>query len=77
MRDLITSGVKTAVQVGVASVIAYLANKGIEVDSVALEAAVFSIATGLIAFGLNWAGNRFPIVNTILSFGLASNSPSY
>ncbi len=77
MRDLITSGVKTAVQVGVASVIAYLANKGIEVDSVALEAAVFSIATGFIAFGLNWAGNRFPIVNTILSFGLASHSPRY
>ncbi len=77
MRDLITSGVKTAVQVGVAAAVAWAANLGIDVDSVALEAAMFSIAVGGVAFVLNWAGQRFPIINTILSFGLASNSPTY
>jgi len=77
MRDLITSGVKTAVQVGVAATVAWAANVGIDVDSVALEAATFSIATGLVAFGLNWLSVRWPVVGTVLSLGLAKNTASY
>ncbi len=77
MRDLITSGVKTAVQVAVAAVVAWAASAGIDLDSAVLEAALFSVSTGVVAFVLNWAGQKFPIVNSILSFGLASNSPTY
>ncbi len=77
MRDLITSGVKTAVQVAVAGFGVWAIGRGIEFDIAAVETGVQAVTTGVVAFGLNWAGNRFPIVNTILSFGLASNSPSY
>ena len=45
--------VKTAVQVAVAAVVAWAAHLGIDFDSVAFEAASFSIPTGVVAFGLN------------------------
>ena len=45
--------VKTAVQVAVAAVVAWAAHLGIDFDSVAFEAAPFSIPTGVVAFGLN------------------------
>lgn len=74
---MITSGVKTAVQVAVAAGVGALANAGIEVDAQAAEAIVFAVATGGVAIALNALGARFPIVNKILSFGLASGSASY
>jgi len=77
MRDLITSGVKTAVQVGVAATVAWAANLGIDIDSVALEAALFSIVTGLVAFGLNWLTVKWPLVGQVLSFGLTKAGPTY
>ena len=77
MRDLITSGVKTSIQVAVAALAAWAASLGFDIHSVALEAGLFSISTGVVAVVLNAVGQKFPIVNTILSLGLASNSPTY
>jgi uncharacterized membrane protein (DUF441 family) len=77
MRDLITSGVKTAVQVAVAAVVAWLTKVGIDVDSVALEAVLFSVATGVVAVALNWVSVKLPVVGRILSLGLAKSGPSY
>lgn len=80
MRDLITSGVKTAVQIGVAAAISWLASIGIEVAgdaAVALQTAVFAVATGAVAAILNALGKRFPIVNKIVSLGLSETSATY
>ncbi len=77
MRDLITSGVKTAVQVAVAATVAWATQLGFDVDSVALEAALFSIITGLVAFTLNWLSAKWPIVGRVLSFGLTSSTATY
>ncbi len=77
MRDLITSGVKTAVQVGVTAAVAWAASVGINVDSVVLEAATFSVAVGVVTVGLNWLSAKWPTVGKILSLGLTSSTPSY
>ncbi len=77
MRDLITSGVKTAVQVGVAAAVAWAFSLGFEVDAVALEGVLFALITGLVAFVLNWATVKWPFVGQVLSFGLAKTGPTY
>lgn len=80
MRNLIISGVKTAVQVGVAALIAWLASYGIDVAgeaAVALEAGLFAVAAGVVAVLLNWAGERFPIVNRIISLGISNQTANY
>ncbi len=77
MRDLITSGVKTAVQVAVAATVAWAFSLGIDLDSAALEAVLFPFVTGLVAFGLNWLTVKWPIVGQVLSFGLTKTGPTY
>ena len=77
MRDLITSGVKTAVQVAVAALGAWAASLGIDFDSVALEATLFSIATGAVAIALNALAAKWPILNRVLSLGLTTSGPNY
>ena len=84
VRDIIISAVKTAVQVAVAALFAWavpvldwMTSAGITVDRSAVEAAAFAIVTGLVTAALNWAGRRWPIVNVILSFGLARSGPTY
>ena len=84
MRDVITSGVKTAVQVAVsaafvwaAPVLDWLAGVGVEVDRSAVEAVAFAVVTGLVTSVLNWAGRRWPVVNLVLSLGMTRGGPSY
>lgn len=80
MRSLIISGVKTAVQVGVAALVAWLASLGIDVAgeaAQALETGLFAIATGVVAALLNWAGNQWPIVNQIVSLGISNQTADY
>lgn len=77
MRDMIIAGVRTAVQVGVAAVIAWAANLGLDVDGAALEAFLFSVAVGLVTVVLNWLQAKFPFLGNILSLGLSSRTPSY
>lgn len=80
MRNLITSGVKTAVQVGVAALVAWLASLGVDVAgeaAQALEAGLFAVATGIVAVLLNWAGNRWPIINRIISLGISGQTANY
>ncbi len=77
MRDLITSGVKTAVQVAVAATVAWATQLGFDIDAVFLEAVLFAIVTGLVAFVLNGVAAKWPIVGRGLSFGLTSSTPSY
>ena len=77
MRDAIIAAVRTAVQVGVASVVAWLAAKGIEVDSALLEGAAFSIVAGVVTFALNQLQAKVPFVGTVLSFGLSKSTPTY
>ena len=77
MRDLITSGVRTAVQVAVTGVVAWFGSFGIGIDSVALETALFAVATGLVTMGLNWLTTKVPAVGAVLSLGLTKTSPTY
>jgi hypothetical protein len=79
MRNLITSGVKTAVQVGVAALITWLASLGIDLGEMelALEATVFAVVSGLVAVALNWIGQKVPLVNRLLSLGLTDNTVNY
>lgn len=80
MRNLIISGVKTAVQVVIAALIAWLASVGIDISdqaAQALETGVFAVATGVIALALNWAGQKWPIVNRIISLGISNQTATY
>lgn len=77
MRDLITSGVKTAVQVAVAATVAWAAQLGFDIDAVALEAALFALVAGLVAVALNALAVKWPLIGRVLSFGLTSSTPSY
>lgn len=77
MRDVITAGVRTAVQVAVAAIVAWALKLGIEVDSVALEAALFSVATGLVTVGLNLLQQKLPWLGSVLSLGLSRSTPTY
>jgi hypothetical protein len=77
VRDLLTSGVKTAVQAGVALGVSALVNLGINVEAVQLENVVFTVVAGLVAVGLNKLGDKFPVVNQVLSFGLSGQSAQY
>jgi hypothetical protein len=79
MRDLITTGVKTAVQVVVAALITWLASLGIDIAEMqlAVETALFAVVSGLVAIGLNWVGQKIPFVNRLLSLGLTKESASY
>lgn len=77
MRDLLTAGVRTAVQAGVAAAVGWLAKVGIDVDAQAFEAVVFALASGVVAILLNWLGSKFPVVNRITSLGLSTSSANY
>lgn len=77
MRDVLTAGVRTGIQVAVAAIVAWLTQRGIEVDEQALEIALFSVATGVITMLLNVAQAKFPILGVILSLGLSKSTPTY
>lgn len=80
MRNLIISGVKTAVQVGVAALVAWLASLGVDVAgeaAEALEAGLFAVSVGVVAVVLNWAGERWPIVNRLISLGISNQTANY
>jgi hypothetical protein len=80
MRNWIISGVKTAVQVGVAAFVGWLTQRGINVTgeaAVALETGVFMVATGIVASLLNIAGERWPIVNRVVSLGISNQTAEY
>lgn len=79
MRDLITAGIKTAVQLAVSAFVAWLLNFGIDIggQAEALSTALFAVATGVVAAILNWLGQKFPIINKIVSLGLSSSSATY
>ncbi len=77
MRDLITSGVKTAVQVAAAATVAWVLNLGVDIDAEVLEAGLFALVTGLVAVALNALTVKWPIFGRLLSFGLTKTGPSY
>lgn len=77
MSNAVIAAVRTAVQAGVAYLVAWLTARGIEVDSALLEGAAMSVAIGAVTLLLNKAQVRWPILGTILSFGLSKATPTY
>jgi hypothetical protein len=77
MKDIVIAGVRTAVQVGVASAVAWAAKLGLDIDSVALEAVAFSVTVGAVTMALNWLTVKVPFLGSLLSLGLSKNTPAY
>lgn len=79
MKDLIIASVKTGTSTAIGSLVAWLASFGIEVGDKAevLSNALFIVIVALVNFGFNWAGKKWPNMNTILSLGMTKGSPSY
>lgn len=80
MRNVLTAGVKTGVQVGVAALISWLASVGIEVageTAQLLETGAFMVGTAIIAAFLNWLESKFPVLSKIFSLGLAQSPATY
>lgn len=76
MRDIIVAGIRSAVQFVVAALVAALAGAGVELAAdveTALVAGLFGVLVAL----LNWLGIKFPIINTLMSFGLSPSAPAY
>lgn len=73
MRNIITAAVKTVV----AFIVSWLAVRGIEIDSAALELVLGGAAIGVFNLVVNWLGTRFPWVNQIVSLGLTKETVAY
>jgi hypothetical protein len=76
MTGQFVAAVRTVVQAAIGGVIAWAAGKGIEIPAEAVEV-VTLLLIGLVTFGLNKVGERWPVVNQIVSLGLSSHSPTY
>jgi hypothetical protein len=74
---MIIAGIRTAVQVAVAATVAWAAGLGLNIDGVALEAALFSVVTGVVTVALNWLSAKVPFVGKILSLGGILPNPTY
>lgn len=77
MNDAVIAAVRTAVQAGVTFAVAWLTARGIDVDSALIEGAAMSVAIGAVTWLLNKAQARWPILGTVLSFGLSKATPTY
>lgn len=77
VRDWIIAGVKTGSQVVVSLVIAAATSLNIGLDQDAVQSVVFALTTGGVAFLLNWAGSRYPLVARVLSFGMSASTADY
>lgn len=76
-RDLLTAAVRTAVQ-GLAGWAVYeLAERGIQLDQMALEGLLFAAATGAATLLLRWLETQLPWLPRILSLGLSTTGPTY
>ena len=80
MRDLITSGVKTAVQAAVSFGVTWLINFGVVIDpdaAATIQTGAFLLVMAIVTGALNALGKKFPIVNKIVSLGLSESTASY
>lgn len=70
-------GLRTAVQAAVGSVLAWLALKGIVIDSAPVVEALTVIIIGLTAALLRFAERKFPWLSRVLSLFFSSTKPVY
>jgi len=79
IKQAVISAVKTGVQVGVAALVAYLLQLGIDIGESAqyLETGVFMALSAVVAFVFNKLGEKFPVLNQIFSLGLTKSPPTY
>lgn len=77
MRDAIVAAVRTALQSAVAAGLAWLGGAvGVDVPEEYVTLTVL-LLLGVVVLVLNWLGERFPLVNSVLSLGMSSSTPSY
>lgn len=76
-RTLITSAVRTAVQALAGWAVYELAQRGIQLDQIALEGLLFAGATGLVTLALRWLETVVPWLPQFLSLGLSRATPTY
>lgn len=71
------AGIRTAVQAGIGTALAWLAAKGIDIPVEAVAEAVTVVIIGLTAAALRWAEKKFPWVSRVLSLFLTNTKPVY
>lgn len=76
MSDAIIAAVRTAVQAGITFLAAWLLARGIVLDPT-VEAALMTVAIGVVTFLLNKVQERWPWVAQILSLGMSKSTPTY
>ena len=74
----VRSVVQAVVALGVVAVANILAVQlGVEIDVAGITEAISLGVFGLLVWLFNWIGTTFPVVNTVLSLGLANGGASY
>ena len=80
MLNAINAGIRTAVQSGVAFLIAW-AGSSLGADlaeySAAIEGFLFAVLTGVVALVLNKMGQRFEWMNKLMSLGFSGGAVEY
>ena len=82
MSANVIAAIRTAVQAlvggAVAAAAGWLGGKlGIEIDTAAITEVIVLVIIGLVTWGLNALGERFPVINRIISLGASPATPSY
>ena len=82
MSNSIVAAVRSVIQAVVAIVVVAFANfvateLGVVIDEAAITETISVFAFGVLVWAFNALGAQFPIVNTVLSFGLSADAASY
>ena len=78
--NMIVAAIRTMVQFGVSALLTWLTSVGIDVAgeaAVALEAGIFAVILGAVTALTNWAGQKWPFINKVVSLGLSNSTASY
>ena len=78
MIAAVRSVIQALVAIVVVAVANYLAVElGVVIETEAITQAISVGVFGLVVLGVNWLGGQFPLVNTLVSLGLNTSTPSY
>lgn len=61
----------------IADLVAALNDAGLEINATVLEGVIFTGLLAIITALVNWAGQRWPWVNKVFSFGRSTASANY
>ncbi len=78
MIAAVRSVIQALVAIVVVAVANYLAVElGVVIETEAITQAISVGVFGAVVLGVNWLGGQVPFVNTLVSLGLNTSTPSY